>query len=261
MILRGKTAAFLLFAGLSLAGCQSEVYTGLSEREVNDMYALLDGYGIPADKAPAGQELYKISVARDDFARAITLLKARGHPRRARTSLAELFQPAGLVATPFEERVRYLYGLAEELAHTISLFDGVIDTRVHVVLPENNASATGATRVPGKASVYIKYDQSFDIAGLVPQIRKLVSDSAEGVSHEHVEMLAIPAYIHLQPASPQDRFYHLPAGIKVDKAYRLEFFLFAAGLALVVVQSVVLALTFFLLYRRQKQRQAANAAG
>lgn len=234
---------------LASAGCKSELYKDLSQREVNEMVALLDAHGIMAAKEAGSEGLYRLSVEEKDFARAVSLLKSRGLPRLVRPSLADLFQPSGLVPTPFEEHVRYLYGLSEELAHTVSLFDGVIDTRVHVVLPSEGDMLSGEGGSSGKASVYIKYDQSFDFTSFLPRIKKLISDSAEGITYNNVEVLAVPAYVHI-PKPEDDDFWHLAAGIQIDKRYQTQFLLLVGGLVLLFIQPLLLALWLFHLYRR-----------
>ena len=168
-----------------LAGCSQELYANLDEREINAMIAALARYNINADKA-ALKEGYSISVSSRYFADAINILSAAGYPQRKYISLNDLFGKSGLIPTPFEEHVRYIYGLSEELARTVALFDGVIEARVHIALPP--AGQTSGAKV----SVFIKYDQQFDYETLVPRIRKFVSDSVEKVQFENVEILALP---------------------------------------------------------------------
>ena len=49
--------------------------------------------------------------------------------------------------------------------------------------------------------MYVSYDDRYDIEILVPRIRKLVSDSIEGLSPTRVEILAIPSRVDLKAAS------------------------------------------------------------
>ncbi len=178
-----SAAIFAVF--FALAGCSEELYANLDEREINAMIAALARYNIRAEKI-ALKDGYSISVSSRYFADSINILSAAGYPQRKYVSLNELFGKSGLIPTPFEEHVRYIYGLSEELARTVSLFDGVIEARVHIALP-------GAGEKSGaKVSVFIKYDQQFDYETLIPRIRKFVSDSIEKVQFENVEILALP---------------------------------------------------------------------
>ena len=181
----GSACARLLAVLLLLASCSQELYANLDEREINAMIAALARYNIRADKI-ALKDGYSISVPSRYFADSINILSAAGYPQRKYVSLNELFGKSGLIPTPFEEHVRYIYGLSEELARTVSLFDGVIEARVHIALPAAGEKA-GA-----KVSVFIKYDQQFDYETLVPRIRKFVSDSVEKVEFDNVEVLALP---------------------------------------------------------------------
>ena len=175
----------LVSALMLLSSCSQELYSKLEEREINEMLAALARYNIASNKI-ALKEGYSLSVSKRHFADAINILSAAGYPQRQYVSLNDLFGKSGLIPTPFEEHVRYIYGLSEELARTVALFDGVIVARVHIALP------TGSNTEGGKVSVFIKYDQQFDYDTLLPRIRKFVSDSVEKVDFDKVEVLALP---------------------------------------------------------------------
>ncbi len=183
--LRVSLYLFLFSALTFLSSCSQDLYSQLEEREINEMIAALSRYNIDSDKI-ALKDGYSLSVSNRHFADAINILSAAGYPQRQYVSLNELFGKSGLIPTPFEEHVRYIYGLSEELARTVALFDGVIVARVHIALP------TGSEANSGKVSVFIKYDQQFDYDTLVPRIRKFVSDSVEKVEFDRVEVLALP---------------------------------------------------------------------
>ena len=236
----GKYLGFYIFAIFILAGCKTELYRSVPEREANLMVANLHYRGIDAYKEESKPEgYYAIWVEENDFSKAVELLTAQGYPRRARDNLAKLFQPSGLVPTQFEEQVRYVYGLSEELAHTISLFEGVIDNRVHITLP-NEEDKDKSKRV----SVYIKYDQNFDFSSLTPQIKKLVSDSVSDVAYNDVEILAAPAYFH-KSQTPILTAYKFPAGIRVLPEYYGLFIALNIAILLIIAQAAGLALWFY----------------
>ena len=239
-----------------LAGCQVELYRSVPEREANLMIASLANHDIEASKEEGKEDgFYSIWVEENEFSYAVELLVAQGHPRRVHQTLAQIFQPSGLVPTPFEERVRYIYGLSEELSHTVSLFEGVIDTRVHVSLPAEDGGKKGP--LDRHVSVYVKYDQSVDFDNLVPQIKKLISDSVGEITYENVEVLAIPAYLR----KSEDRMvtaYKFPAGIRVLPEYYGFFIALMIAIFLIVVQAVAAAGWFYWLWRRTFE--AAQAA-
>ena len=71
-----------LFLLLLLAGCKSQLYTGLGEREGNDMLALLLSSGIEATKELDKDNNMTLFVSNDSVARSIQLLRSNGFPRR-----------------------------------------------------------------------------------------------------------------------------------------------------------------------------------
>lgn len=247
-----SVARMLVLSTLLLLGaCKTELYSSLSEVDANAMVAILHRASIDADKQAAKDNLFSVQVEQSQFARAVEILDQAGYPRKQYDSLKEIFSSGGLIPTPFEEKVRFLYGLSEELAHTISLFEGVLETRVHVTLPESSASTTAGNDTPeenlGKASVYIKYDPLFDFVPLLPRIKSLVSDSIEGVAYERVEVLALPA--STTPLAVEPVTYIDLLGIHVraeDYRYAL-----AGVVAAVTFIALVLAGCFHFYWRAQ----------
>ncbi|MGX1043415.1 type III secretion system YscJ/HrcJ family lipoprotein [Bradyrhizobium diazoefficiens] len=130
---------------LSLIGCKTDLYTKIQEREANEMLALLLGKGVDAVRVVAKDGTSTIQVEEKQLAYSIDLLNVEGLPRQSFKNLGEVFKGSGLVASPIEERARYVYALSEELSRTISDIDGVLSARVHVVLPKNDLLRQGAT--------------------------------------------------------------------------------------------------------------------
>lgn len=188
-------------AALVLSGCGKEtLLRDLTERDANEIVGVLYSSSVEAQKVadPKGKS-FAVQVLSAEVPRAVAVLRALGLPKSPRTNLNEVFRSTGFAPTPFEERVRYLFGLAQELERTVSLMEGVLQTRVHVVTPDNTSKL--ADLQMSKASVYVSYDDRYDIEVFVPRIRKLVSDSIEGLSPTRVEILAIPSRVDLKAAS------------------------------------------------------------
>ena len=74
--------------------------------------------------------------------------------------------------------------LAQDLSRTIASIDGVVDARVHVVLPENDPFAKNA--LPSSAAVAIRSRWNADIEDLIPQIKSLVKNAIEGLQYEKI---------------------------------------------------------------------------
>lgn len=183
----------LLLAVVFLTACSSKetLLRDLTERDANEIIAVLYKYNIQADKKPdAKGKTFSVTVKSGELAQSVALLHTQGLPRENRPSLQEVFKSSGFAPTPFEERVKFIYGVSQELERTISLMRGVLNARVHVVIPEkaNRHTVQQATT----ASVFINYDSRVDLELQIPAIRKLVSEAIEGLSIDNVEVLANP---------------------------------------------------------------------
>ena len=184
-------AAAVLCGALLLAGCQDELYSGMSEKEANEMLAALMSNGIDANKAAKGKEGYTVTVDGRDMLRSIAILNDKGLPKRTRESVGKVFEKSGIMSSPFEERVRYIYALGEDVAQTLSQIDGVVTARVHLVIPD--APQLGQAVKPSSAAVFIKHQPGTDIEFLVPQIRRLVSSAIEGLDYQSVTVVLTEA--------------------------------------------------------------------
>ncbi|MCK1341095.1 type III secretion inner membrane ring lipoprotein SctJ [Bradyrhizobium sp. 38] len=174
---------------LALVGCKADLYTKVQEREANEMLAVLLKNGVDALRVAAKDGTITIQVEQTQIASAIDLLNGEGLPRHAFKSLGEVFSAAGLIASPIEERARYVYALSEELSRTISDIDGVLSARVHVVLPKNDLLRRDTT--PSSASVFIRHDSRANLSILLPQIKMLVANSIEGLSYDKVAVVFV----------------------------------------------------------------------
>jgi type III secretion protein J len=252
---------YLRYLGLGLllillSACSSEILLrDLNERDANEIVAVLHTSSIDAQKmADAKGKTFAVEVRSSDMARAVAVLRALGLPKSPRTNLNEVFRSSGFAPTPFEERVRYLFGLAQEIERTISLMDGVLQTRVHVVTPDGASKIADLQQA--KASIFVSYDDRYDIELLVPRIRKLVGDSIEGLSPNRVEILTIPSRVDLKQVTevPISKFL----GVRVHKN-DFPILLLQTGLVLgLLVLSA--GMQFRTIYRRRKKDSQAPAS-
>lgn len=182
---------FPVIAALSailISGCEEEatLHANLPEQQANLVMAALLDDGIAARKTPGEEGAWNVLVAGSRFADAVNLLKSRGLPQRTYQGIGEVFKKTGMISSPSEERIRFMDALSQDLSSTISTIDGVLDARVHVVLPENDPFARNT--LPSSAAVAIRSRWDKDITDLVPSIKGLVKNAIEGLSYDKIQV-------------------------------------------------------------------------
>ena len=178
--------SFVVAAALLLAGCDKEttLHSGLEERQANLVMAALIDEGIGCHKTPGEEGAWNVMVSEARFADAVNLLERKGLPRNPHMGVGEVFKKTGMISSPSEERIRFMDALAQDLAKTISMVDGVVDARVHVVLPENDPFARNAQ--PSSAAVAIRSRWDADVTDIVPSVKGLVKNAIEGLKPEKI---------------------------------------------------------------------------
>jgi type III secretion protein J len=185
-----------------LAGCKSELFSRLSEADANAVLEALYSEGVRAEKVTRDREFWSVEVAESDMPRALRITKERAVPHERFATMGELFKKEGLVSSPSEERLRYIFAVSQELSKTLTQIDGVITARVHPVIPANDPLADRVK--PASASVFIKHHGQADVQQMAPAIRTLVARSIEGLSPDNVSLTffaAAPSRITPAPTS------------------------------------------------------------
>ncbi len=188
MKMKRRAMMMPLAAALLLAGCDKDatLHSGLEERQANLVMAALIDAGIPCHKTPGEEGTWNVLCSEAKFAQAVNLLERQGLPRQPRQGIGEVFKKTGMISSPSEERIRFMDALAQDIARTISMIDGVVDARVHVVLPENDPFARNA--LPSSAAVAIRSRWDADITDLVPSVKALVKNAIEGLQYEKIQV-------------------------------------------------------------------------
>ena len=232
----------LLLLALLLAGCRVELYTHLAEDDANDMLALLLEEGIDATKVRNKKDdTYDLLVEKDQLPVAMNLLKARGFPREKYPGIDSLFRKEGLISSPLEERVRFIYALSQNVQETLSRIDGVVTARVHIVLPENDPFSEHVR--PSSASVFIKYLPESHLEDIKSEIKHIVERGIEGLSYVKVSLVMLPADASLRRRVDNIRWHNL-WGVRVPQDSVARLRLLVWGLVATVL--VLLALLFYL---------------
>jgi type III secretion protein J len=243
----------LLCLGLLLIGCDRvDLYNNLDEQDANEMQAILLRQGIDCDKTVGKELTCQLRVAKSQLAAAVEILKTHGYPKDKFTNMGTIFKKAGLVSTPQEDRIRFIYALSQEVAETISQINGVVTARVHIVLPENDPLSEYFQ--PSSASVFIKYRQSLDIQRFIHPIKQMVVNSIEGLNYENVSVVPFPTPV-VSAAPPE--FVRI-MGIEIENAYAPRFRLLVYGLFFFV--GVLMVTSAYLLWQKAGQTQPDDAS-
>ena len=183
-----RVAIVAALAATIATGCDKEtrLNSNLEETQANLIVAALLDAGISAHKTAGDEGTWNVEVAQSRFADAANLLEKKGLPRRAYNGVGEVFKKSGMVSSPSEERIRFMDALAQDLARTISGIDGVLDARVHIVLPENDPFARNA--LPSSAAVALRARYDADLTDYIPSIKGLVKNAIEGLAFEKISV-------------------------------------------------------------------------
>lgn len=185
-----RRITLLLASLVLLAGCKVEVYDQLSQRDANEMTALLLMAGVDAERTTKKDGTFAVSVAEDEFAQAVTLIGRSGLPKPKFASMTDVLSDDRLIASPSEERARLNYALSQELSRTVSEIEGVVSARVHLATPSDNPLARRDSQ--SSASVALHHKRDFNTAGVVPRIKVLVANAVDGLDYDRVSIALFP---------------------------------------------------------------------
>lgn len=194
---------FIICFAVGLSACKVDLYSGLDEKQGNEMLSLLLMEGIDAEKAVGKGNTITLKVDENQLSNAIEILSRNSYPRTSFATLDDVFPPGGLISTPTEESARYNYAVSQDLASTISNIDGVLTARVHLVLPaESKDKKKKKTKVQiAKASVFIKHSNRVSLDAFIPQIKLMVANAVTGLKYENIAVVVFPTLAAYTPIS------------------------------------------------------------
>ena len=192
-ILRRRSAAVALF-GVAACGSDTVVHN-LDEREANKVIEVLADSGIAGSKGTIdnGRTVtFTISVPARNRIEAIKALNRNQIPGRPDSGYQEIFQGGGLIPTAGEERAKAMAALEGEIEKQLKLVDGILDSQVQIVLPEESALHTAQdVRPPTTGSVTIKYLGQKPLSE--PQVQAIVAAGVERLTPDNVIVVMTPA--------------------------------------------------------------------
>ena len=244
-------AMLAVSAMLVLQACSVELYSGLNQRQANEIVATLIRHGIPAQREAGKDGTMTVLVEKDRFAEAMALLDESGLPKQEFQTLGDVFKRSGIVSSPAEERATMIYGLSQELSRTISEIDGVLSARVHLVLPENDPLKQGM--VPSSASVFIRHRASVSMNELIPQVKMLVAKGVAGLTYDNVSVTLVPVAASPEPPTGETGFTSfLGLWLHPDSVAAAQWLFYG-------MMAVIAALAGWLVYQRWYRRPGVYA--
>ncbi|WP_018692192.1 type III secretion system inner membrane ring lipoprotein SctJ [Algicola sagamiensis] len=232
-----------------LAGCKTELYSGLEQKEGNEMYAILLQGGFSVDKTLEPKEKkVTLFVEEQQVAAAIEVLKRHGFPRDNFKSLGDIFPKEGLISSPTEERARFNYALSQDLSATLNAIDGVTKARVHIVLPEE---AKNQDKVAPSASVFIKHLPEISLEDQIPKIKLMVSNAIEGLNYEQVSVALFP--LHEFDNRMEEPNYVNVMNLKIAPDSEGRFWWMVIVWSLITLLSIAANVFLFLQFKQKKK--------
>jgi len=185
-----KKTTLALAALLALSACRIEVYDKLSQRDANEITALLLSASIDAKRVEEKDGTFAVEVPERNFAMAVELISDSGLPRPQFRSMVDVFDNDRLISSPSEERARLGYAVSQELSQTVTEIDGVVSARVHLATPALDPLGRRVTK--SSASVAIHHEAALPTEGLVPRIKLLVSHAVDDLEYDDVLVALFP---------------------------------------------------------------------
>ncbi|MDR3317108.1 MAG: type III secretion inner membrane ring lipoprotein SctJ [Puniceicoccales bacterium] len=257
-LLRKWSPFFIFFFAIFGSGCgRSPLYSNVSERQANEMIALLRGRNMTAEKIVGLEGTWTLQIPSNQFAAAVDILGNYGYPRDEFSTLGKVFQKGGLVSSPTEERARFMYALSENLAENISHIHGVVTARVNIVLPESNPYTE--TMTPSSAAVFISYRPGSGIEDAVRDIKFLVTNSIEGLSYDKVSVALFPTPAVGDVFLPENEMVSILSFIQITRSSLLAFCLFlgilVVGVAVVSFVGAKVIFDYMSVRHEEKQKE------
>jgi type III secretion protein J len=188
-------AVALLF--LSQTAClKRTLVTGLSETEAREIaVALYNGHvrsNVLREPKERGQdkEKWQVDVEGGDRTQveAWRILQENGLPRHAEEGIEEVYKNGQLIPTATEERAKFLLALSGELSRSLKTIPGVVDARVHVVVPDTTVLRDPADKTHASASVLLKYWATYAEPSQ-DKVKELIANGVEGLDARNISIM------------------------------------------------------------------------
>jgi type III secretion protein J len=184
-------SALAVVGGLLLAGCSVPVASNLGEGEANRAVVALEQGGVYASKEPdpINEGRWLLSVARDDAAGAVAVLRQENLPGPETVGVLDALGKGNLVSSRTQEQAKLLVGTAGELEQSLRELDGVLSARVHLAVSPGSALDLEAERPKPTASVLLRHRGASPPISIAA-VKELVAGAVPGLSEQAVKVVA-----------------------------------------------------------------------
>lgn len=192
----------------------STLYSGLEGNDLAKVVEALKASKIPYQLGANSS----VAVPKSQLYEARLELAAKALPNGGGTGF-EIFDQQTLGSTRFVQKINYQRALQGELARTINQLDEVIESRVHLVIPDE--SLFMEDQKPARAAVVVKLRPGArlgqrEIEGIV----NLVSGAVEGLDDDGINILSTDGRV-LFKKNGEDSAYSL-SNMQMEYKNRLE---------------------------------------
>jgi len=259
-----KGVRFLVVAAAlaGLVGCAVPVAAGLEETDANRVVVALDQAGIDAAKEadPTTEGRFRVTVPRDDAARALATMSDEQLPRAKSRGLLDAADRGQLVPSQAAEQAQLVAGLAGELERTLGNIDGVLAARVHLNLPARDMLRDGP---PAKSSASVLIEHRGTTPPLAAEsVQRLVAGGTPSLAASDVVVVFIP-HVSRPGGSGADVGHVGPIAVARSSMTTLKIAL--ASLVLLVLALAAATLGLYAkvarLQREHAESERAKAAG
>ncbi len=192
---------FFLFLSLfMLGGCDAELVSSISERQANEIIALLEQNNIDAQKVKGDKGVFSVHVDKNYMSDSVELLNAYNLPSAEHVEIAQQFPSDSMVSTPLGEKVRLISSIEQRLEQTIRELDNVTTARVHLSYPLKGESDEDS--VPPSASVLLIYKNAVNEAEYIDKIKRLIKNSLSTIQYENISVVTFKKGVVIRPSKP-----------------------------------------------------------
>ncbi|MGF7482462.1 type III secretion system inner membrane ring lipoprotein SctJ [Providencia sp. SP181] len=180
----------LLISFISLLlGCDNQLLlSNLSQRQSNEVLAVMQEHGIEANRKHDNKSGDSIRVSPENFVLAVDLLRQYNLPSKDPVEIIQAFPGDSLVASPQAERTRLLSLIEQRLEQSLLSIPNVVNARVHVSYPLNG---NGAVKQVQKISSLVTYSGSEDPKMMMNKIKLFLNNSFAETTYDNVSVVIV----------------------------------------------------------------------